>query len=311
MRKLHCVMLLAILAVSLVSCVACNQQHPSGFPYSGHGEDSLASDYPAEISGYVTIADKLRCGWPMALPPSRGDRVFWIVEVSVKNVEYGGAVEALYQMRYQGWEIVAKGEVYKPSCTCSSTLYESVSVAPGETGQFMFYDDVPRTLCVSDGQICYRGQEPYSYGELSGGKRVAAYDWHSKSEVEEEIVEDTTELYFAGRPFDRNKFVDLRTIGTWVGSGPELIHVNVEQSPWVLNFGSKGRSKIGSRSSVIVWRGKYDGTGYAESIGGYPFQNVAYDPLRGVSCIIVYETGDFTIEVEASGCEWLVKIGVE
>ena len=59
--------------------------------------------------------------------------------------------------------------MYKPRI---SGMNEPLSVASGQTGQFTFHFVVPRSLRISDAKICYEAQQPYSYGELSGGDMV-------------------------------------------------------------------------------------------------------------------------------------------
>jgi len=41
-----------------------------------------------------------------------------------------------------------------------------------------------RNINPSDAQICYRGQDPFSYGELIAGDTVAVYDWDLKKVTE-------------------------------------------------------------------------------------------------------------------------------
>ncbi|OGO22997.1 MAG: hypothetical protein A2144_12425 [Chloroflexi bacterium RBG_16_50_9] len=53
---------------------------------------------------------------------------------------------------------------------------------------------VPDTLKVSDAKLCYQGEEPYSYGKLTGGDMVAVYDWDLKKAVPEELAKTTMTL---------------------------------------------------------------------------------------------------------------------
>lgn len=138
------------------------------------------SEYPADISGRVTIAEKVRAATAIPVAPNKENHVFWIVDVSVKNVAYGEAVVVSPELGYEGWEIVAGNEVYMPRL---SGIPERASIALGQTGQFMLHFSIPKTLQISDARICYLGQEPYSYGKLTGGDRVAAYDWDLRKAI--------------------------------------------------------------------------------------------------------------------------------
>lgn len=141
------------------------------------------SSYPADISGHVTIAEKVKSGTAIAVPPNKEGDIFWIVDVSVKNNAYDGPVEASLETGYKGWEIIANDKVYRPRASGSPKTHPPMSVALNKTGQFMLYVVVPDTLQISDAQICYQGQQPYSYGELTGGDKVAAYDWGLKKAI--------------------------------------------------------------------------------------------------------------------------------
>jgi hypothetical protein len=138
-----------------------------------------ASEYPADISGHVTIAEKVKHSTVIAVPPNSDSNIFWIVDISVKNNTYSDPVEASLETGYGGWRINTNDKVYYPRASD-----EELSIALGQTGQFVLYFEVPRSLQINDAQICYQGQEPYSYGELTGGDKVAAYDWYLKRVVE-------------------------------------------------------------------------------------------------------------------------------
>ena len=119
------------------------------------------------------------------------------------------------------------------------------------------------------------------------------------------------ELYYCGEPFSEDCFITLNTIKSLRGNGPIREYITVNQSPWIVNYDWRQTSNIGYECSVDVWEGKVSPHSYAQSAGGFGFQNNTSDTLRGVYCMKVYKTGDFTIQVEASGCEWWVKVGIE
>jgi len=139
-----------------------------------------ASEYPAEISGHVTIADKVRAATAIPVAPNKENHVFWVVDFSVRNVAYSEAMVVSAELGYKGWEIVAGGQDYVPR---SAGTPESASIALGETGQFKLCFSVPNNLQVNDTRICYLGQEPYSYGKLTGGDWIEAYDWDLRKPI--------------------------------------------------------------------------------------------------------------------------------
>lgn len=143
------------------------------------------SPYPADVGARVTIAEKVKCATAIAIPPNKEGYIFWIVDVSVKNNAYDDPVKASLETCYRGWEIIANDKVYRPTCCGSPREHPTVSIDLGKTGDFMLYFDVPQDLDISDAQICYQGQEPYSFGKLSGGDKVLAYDWDSKTIITE------------------------------------------------------------------------------------------------------------------------------
>jgi hypothetical protein len=140
---------------------------------------SPGNSYPAEISGHVIIAEKMRCNTAIAIPPDKGE-IFWIVDISVKNRAYGSPVEADFQKFYKGWVITANGKTYNRVVCGLHDENPPISLTVGQKGRFMLYFEMPRTLQVDNARICYQGQEPYSYGKLSLVDKVAAYDWHRK-----------------------------------------------------------------------------------------------------------------------------------
>jgi hypothetical protein len=154
---------------------------------------SQSSTYPADISGHVIIPELLH----MKNLNDRGagvNEVFWVVDISIKNKSYERAVTS----DYKDWQIEAGGTVYylEGGLTqllnlSDKTTVDDMSVQIGQTGQTTICFSVPDTLKVRDAKLCYQGQEPYSYGELTGGNLVAVYDWDSKTFIEERPYEQT------------------------------------------------------------------------------------------------------------------------
>ena len=226
-----------------------------------------ASTYPADISGHVTIAGQLKQYTAIPVPPSDESKVFWIVEVTVKNISYPESIEASYsEGGWTAWRMTANDEIYIPHVPS-----EPLSIPIGETYSFMTYFVVPQDLEVGDAQIRYAGQNPYSYGELFSGDRVVAYDWVSKSIIEETQVVDQYEQYFVKREITGYKkvgklgdiditepeyediYMKLRTVERWEkktsgdakpsynpSGGVWGYHwfkgLNISVAPWVINW---------------------------------------------------------------------------
>jgi hypothetical protein len=145
---------------------------------------SSTSTYPADISGHVTITQKIVTG-NVEAAPIPVDQVWWVVEILVNNKKYQQPVTNALDISNpfpKGvtpstlWVIVYKEKVW------SGTIFAStlVSISKGETGK-MFRAFPSPDINPSDAQICYQGQEPYSYGKLTNGNRILSYDWTNKT----------------------------------------------------------------------------------------------------------------------------------
>jgi hypothetical protein len=274
----------------------------------GSSHEMTTSPVPsfANINGQVIIAEKLQLLTAIPIPPNynNNEEVFWIVKVTFKNLSYSNPMVVRWDKCYEGWVIVVGGEVYKPNCAGSIWSDSYFNVGQGQNGEFTFNIIVPRSLTVDEAKICYQGQEPFSYGTLSGGEAVLAYDWQSKSEIK--------------HPFDdftvADKNMQLRTIANWNGSETTHIRFEADKSPWVVNWRYEKTSEIGSKFGIFVITEaayeKYDVRDIpAEGLLAM-FAGVAWAPDKYGS-IVVPQAGNFVIVVEASGLNWQVKVGVE
>jgi len=255
-----------------------------------------ASEYPADISGRVIIAEKVRAKYnrdkpdTMELTPLEG-KIFWIVDISVKNKTYKDLVTA----SYKDWKIVAGDKVYdsqKPFMDIWPST--SMSVLVGAAGETTFRFAVPDTLKVSGTKLCYQGQEPYSYGKLTGGDRVAVYDWDLREEIK------PVDTYLVMTMLTK-RYMELKTVASWQGTSSKKMDFKAAQAPCVINYGYKPTSQITHSISVYAWKDKQSPMGLEAQSG----------PMRGVGCLILEEDGNYTIEVKAVGVEWWVKVGVE
>ncbi len=260
---------------------------------------SPASKYPADMSGRVTIAEKVQSGTAVPVPPQEKGAIFWIIDISVRNASYDKAITASVDTGYKGWELVSGNNVYRP--VSSGSFRDTASIPPGGSGHVMLYFTVPSTLQISDAKICYRGQEPYSYGKLSGVDKVVAYDWYLKKVVAtpETLVE--TYLVYKG-PLTGSYTTQLRTIQRWTGNGNRVLDFSADKSPVVINFGYTPTSRIKS-SLDISFQGPA-GSYYPQV--GSNFWRVVMNNGE-----ILEGTGRYVITVTASGCDWWIKVGVE
>jgi hypothetical protein len=142
------------------------------------------SNYPAEIGGHVIIAETINVkyqsgdhtGETMEMTPLKG-QVYWIVDVLVVNKSYDAEIIA----SSTDWKIIAGDNEYGVGRGFMGIKFSVAMTAPvGGNGKTTFLFSIPDTLEVSEARLCYQGQEPYSYGELTGGDKVVVYDWDLK-----------------------------------------------------------------------------------------------------------------------------------
>lgn len=133
-----------------------------------------SSKTPADISGNVVITDTVILQGEIKEIKAPADIVYWIVDISAINKSYQDPLTADPGF----WKIKVGDKIYDAH---GSTLdLESslpMTVPAGERGQTIIRFAVPDILRVSDAELCYKGQEPYSYGKLTGGDKAFAWDW--------------------------------------------------------------------------------------------------------------------------------------
>jgi len=155
-----------------------------------------ASEYPADIIGRVTIAEKVMVEGEQD-KSFGGNIVYWIVEVSVKNKNYERPINSKYDPSIplpkdvsvgQVWSIIVNGKVW------ATPIFDSppITVPQGQSGNmiFSFAFQTDDDTKVSDTQISYRGQEPFYYGELINGDTVAVYDWDLKKVTQAQVSQE-------------------------------------------------------------------------------------------------------------------------
>lgn len=182
MRKALCItqVFLVLMAV-LVLLVSCEE---SPAPSSTSASALSDSAYPADISGRVIIPEYLYVRKVIMRKNEGESDVFWVVEIYIKNTSYEKAITG----DCKDWQIEAGGKVYPLGEGLMQALrYKEVTTQDNpdilvrQSGSITVCFSVPDSLEVGDAVLCYRGQEPYSYGELTGGDLVEAYDWNLKT----------------------------------------------------------------------------------------------------------------------------------
>jgi hypothetical protein len=120
------------------------------------------------------------------------------------------------------------------------------------------------------------------------------------------------ELYYCGDFTTSNRFMTLQTIYSKSGNSSLTDYITVSKSPWVMNYKSNQTSNIGYEFYFDIWQGR-ERPRMSEIMpsSGFGFEDVDPGPLQGVYNLIFYDTGQFNIDIRASGCAWWIKVGIE
>jgi hypothetical protein len=265
----------------------------------GCAESPQTSKYPADLSGRVTIAEKM-VSVTNFVPTLNQGQIFWIVQISAKNVSYSQPITNY------GWQIVAN------NVTCGTEIrdfpVDILNIASGQSGQSTYVFSVPLTIAVEDAQICYKGQEPSSFGKLSKVSTALAYDWNSKSVINVTPTPNTggTNTYTLATP-DRG-ILHLKLLKEWSGTGNKKFFFDVSPGPFVLDYYCSRTSSLGA--SFVMQGGKVD-VGELHTVDFYSYKNEIYWEADQRGYAIVNKSGHFIVEIESSGCEWGVRVGTE
>jgi len=147
------------------------------------------------------------------------------------------------------------------------------------------------------------------------GAAISACDvvesWEQK-DSDAEIPEEQREIEAYVVPFGymgrRIEYMRLTTISRWEGNESRTIKYTAPQSPWVVNARCTSTSQIGSKFEVYVWEKEEIAPGVRQGAVDLTGRQGVYD---GLTALVVEQSGEFIIEVQASGCEWWLKVGVE
>lgn len=201
-RWVYAIQFVLSLVIIITLAVGCAGSPSTSAP--GSVTTPPASEYPADISGRVTIADKIVVEWPKSnkkyeQTPLGNDKVWWIVEVTVKNNDYNYPIKSIWDNSIpmpKGitsniiWSIIIDGKIWSGLEQESLFVPPSMSVSKGQSGKTTFLFEA-KNINPGDAAIRYSGEEPFSYGKLTGGDKVAVYDWDLKKAVPEELAKTT------------------------------------------------------------------------------------------------------------------------
>lgn len=93
---------------------------------------------------------------------------------------------------------------------------------------------------------------------------------------------------------------NLYTIQSWSGTNDVVLSFSSNETPMVINYGYTPTSNIASSLQVAYQGGN----------NGWPVGSVLWSGID-LSGQIIEGTGEYKIQVTASGCNWWIKIGVE
>lgn len=98
----------------------------------------------------------------------------------------------------------------------------------------------------------------------------------------------------------------LEVVGKWEGTGDKVIKFSVSKSPIVINYGYTKTSSIKSSFMIFIRGGNIEINPMYRSFIDAGWQI----PVERNGA--VYEgTGEYELNVVSSGCNWMVKVGVE
>jgi len=269
--------------------------------------------YPAVITGKVTVVNNLVYGTivPKRTYPLLGqDRVLWIIEVNVQNNNYEQPVNATWEQD----KSIPMPTGVTPNIVWSTIIGgtrwagldlglppASMSVAKGKSGKTTFSFEAPKNVNPNDAQICYCGQEPYSFGQLSLQGYANTYDWDTKTVIAGTPAISTTqalEPYVIFKGFIIGSITtNLKTVQNWNGNSNKTVDFNLTKSPGVINYTSVATSKISSNIEIAVQGGN-----------GNPPIGSQYWTIIMANGTILEGTGNYRLRITSSGCNWTARV---
>ncbi len=238
-----------------------------------------ASEYPADIIGRVTVAEfltDLAEGSPGVLNPAENN-IFWVVNISIKNKTYPQPVTSDY---WKDWAIISGANVYKPpeifKVLAKGTQIKRILT--GQTGQILNCFEVPSSLTLSNAQIVYQGQQPYSYGILTGGDKVAGYNFLLKKAVT--ISSPTTNPKTSASPS-----------GTYVGT-LQGFEISLTFKGDVLEYYDKFNGKLVFKYTISQDGSTMTTTNVATGVTS----TGSFKYIKEYDCVVIYTSSDTPIQ---------------
>jgi hypothetical protein len=310
--------------------ISCTQASSPSISNSIESNENLpSSKYAADISGKVTIVDKIsfidsKSGNQFTWDGGGGLYKYWVIDLSVKNIVYRNPIKSFYLYS----DPLPKGIGYTDVWSLVSSNNKSIeilfnnysgssqgvgnfipnyqSIKNGETGKFTLIFGVQNST-VSDSRIVYRGEEPFSYGLLFGGDKVVAYDWDLKKAIVATPIPSTNkELYHLP-----TGSLELQTLGQWNGTGNKAISFSINKSPWVINYDFTTTSNIMSEITVTVCVKSEWEKRQSYSLGDIMSGLWIWADLGHQKYILVPQQGEYIINIISTGVNWSIKAGAE
>lgn len=141
---------------------------------------SQPSTPPAQITGRVIISQKVESSASMPTLPN--DYIFWIVNLTIKNVAYASPIEIdskAFSLNYTGYSSSPWTSQTYTYYICAFSKPGSLPV--GQSGEFTILLAVPPIFSVATIQVVYQGSNPPSFGTLTLEEKAAAYDWDTQT----------------------------------------------------------------------------------------------------------------------------------
>jgi hypothetical protein len=158
------------------------------------------SQYPADIIGKVIKTDFIK-HWieeeSSTLKPKDGN-VFWVIEISVKNKTYpqpaiktisGHEQVEKVTWGYWHWAIEVDDKIFNPPEAFKILTTPILTIPEGQTAKLVNCFEVPKNISIDKAKLVYIGQQPYSYGELSGGDTEFGYDFLANKVITQSEIE--------------------------------------------------------------------------------------------------------------------------
>jgi hypothetical protein len=141
--------------------------------------DKALADSLAEISGQVIIPKALQSDF-ITIIDNDGAFAIWIATITFTNKGY----ENPFINNHNDWCIVAGNNNYQVLDKVTPDIAPLITVPAGQTREIVICFWVPDDLNISDALLKFTSHDTASYGTLSGGEHVPAYDWESKTIIE-------------------------------------------------------------------------------------------------------------------------------